>query len=116
MYSSVGNWDHPHNHFESTRQPVGEIARCRPASGMAVSAIVICGSGDIGSYLILHIYIYIIDTLHIIYILVYCVYSIEILILYISMNRMYTRVGHFGLTIRIIFPYAFKMTMHVAAF
>ena len=59
MYSSVGNWDHPHNHFESTRQPVGEIARCRPASGMAVSAIVICGSGDIGSYLILHIYIYI---------------------------------------------------------
>ena len=60
MYSSIGNWDHPHNHCESTRQPVGEIARCRPASGMAVSAIVICGSGDIGSYLILHIiYIYI---------------------------------------------------------
>ena len=59
MYSSIGYWDHPHNHCESTRQPVGEIARCRPASGMAVSAIVICGSGDIGSYLILHCILYI---------------------------------------------------------
>ena len=84
MYSSIGNWDHPHNHCESTRQPVGEIARCRPASGMAVSAIVICGSGDIGSYLILHCILYIyISVLRIFY------RDIDIVYFNVSMNCIY---------------------------